>query len=117
MADEVGSSWWDKALNAAVDVGKPIAQTKLNRLVNGNSEQQVSDEFQRYNQLNGSGSADDVLARLSPQSIMDFAFGNPLQGANTGNVPTQASGGNSQLWLIVAVLGAVLLFLAARRAR
>lgn len=73
------------------------------------AEQAMLAERINYASLNGSGPNDPKEAARAPQGTLDFITG---MNASTSDVKPD---GSNKLWLAIAALGAVLVFLALRK--
>jgi hypothetical protein len=95
----------DKILDFAIGVGVPVARLALGR----SAEEQVQQDRQQFNRLNGSGSNDWRTALNQPGGLTDWAFGTPAsrQMAQTGGL--SASPGINPMLLIGGGLAAIVL--------
>jgi len=88
--------------------------TKLasNRTTEAQAETALLQERIRFASMNGSGPNDPNEAMRAPQGTLDFMSGESGPGATGGAF---GGGNNKILWLGIAALGAMLVFLQLRK--
>lgn len=104
------TSWIDKALDFAFDVGKPLARSAI---AGSTGEKSLQEERNDYNRLNGSGPVDSSAAVKNAQSLIDYAFGT-AQSVATAN-PQPVGQSNTILLVGAAILALVLIILLFRK--
>jgi hypothetical protein len=113
MADTNTSPAVNGLFNLANSLAVPFVQKLAsNRTTEAQAETALLQERIRFASLNGSGPNDPNEAQRAPQGTLDFMSGESGPGSTGGAF---GGGNNKMLWMGIAALGAVLVFLQLRK--